>query len=49
MTKITALSKKYVSWVWYAKFYIGKHCLMKHFAIKIKFCALSNLLFFMSC
>ena len=25
---------------------IGKHCLVKHFAMKIKFCALSNLLFF---
>ena len=30
----------------YAKFYTGKHCLVKHFAIKIKFCALRiNLLF----
>ena len=47
MTKITALTKKYVSWVLCAKFWTGKYCLVKHFAIKIKNGALSNLLFFM--
>ena len=45
--KTTVFVKKKVSrGLLYAKFYTGKHCLVKHFAIKIKFWALRiNLLF----
>ena len=55
MAKQPLGSNKYVSWVLYVKFWIHKRdCLLKHFAFLknvcyqfLKFCAWSNLLFFL--